>query len=129
MFNNRRRQATEQVEALTAQRQREDSSPRLHVMFPNLTSMRLRFEDRRTDGRSVALPYTKHIVVSSAPAVFSVRCVEPRCNGRHELTGLVLRGLRTSLTRTEGESICQGSVGDVPCDRTLVFICEAEYRP
>jgi hypothetical protein len=53
--------------------------------------------------------------------------MEPRCDGRHDLTQLILRALRQSLAVFAGQSACNGSLGDVPCDRTLAYVGEATY--
>ena len=127
MVFNRRQQELEQKEARAEQRERETAAPRLQTLVPKLRSLRMNFEDCRAEGRSTMLPYTKYVVVATGPALFSIRCVEPRCNGRHELTEAILRGLRAHQTKITGESVCDGSVGDAGCDRTLRYICEAEY--
>ena len=57
-----------------------------------------------------------------------VSAPEPRCNGRHDLTDAILRGLRQAQSRFAGTSQCDGMVGDVPCNRTLAYECEAGYR-
>jgi hypothetical protein len=87
----------------------------------------MHLEDRRANG-ATAMPYTRHVVVATGPALFTVRCSEPRCTGNHELTDVLLRALRQTMPRYEGESTCQGDVGDIPCDRTLVYVYEAEFR-
>ena len=126
MFNRQRR--AEQNEAWTEQKRREDEAPRLRDVVPSLRALRLRFEERRVDDQTKVL-YTRHIVVANAPALFAIRCVEPRCTGRHEITAPILRGLRESKQRVAGESVCDGSIGDNYCDRTLVYVCEADHEP
>jgi hypothetical protein len=123
----RRQQELEQKEAQAEQRERESAAPRLQALVPSLRSLRMTFEDCRAEGRSTMLPYTRHVVVASCPALFAVRCVEPRCNGRHELTTSILQGLKALQPKFTGESVCDGSVGDNPCDRTLRYVCVAEY--
>jgi len=66
-------------------------------------------------------------LVASAPAYFEIRCMDARCNGRHDLSAPILRALRQSLTSFAGESSCNGMVGDLACDRTLAYACEATY--
>jgi hypothetical protein len=127
MFNNRNRGDVAQREAQAEQRRREDAAPRLHDVVPKLRGIRFHFQASRDAGRMIAMPYTRHITIASAPALFSFRCIEPSCNGRHELTNEVLSALRNGERRVESESACQGYVGDVACDRTLVYVCEAEY--
>lgn len=128
MFNHRNRGDVARREILAEQRRREDTAPRLRDVVPALRGLVFRFQDSREEGRSIALPYTRHVVLATAPALFSFRCIEPSCNGRHELTAPILKALQNSALRTEGESICQGYIGEVPCDRTLIYVCEAEYE-
>jgi hypothetical protein len=74
------------------------------------------------------MPYTRHVVVATGPAMFAVRCTEPRCDGRHELTNNIMNALRKGLRHYEGESVCQGNVGDLACDRTLLYFVDAEFE-
>jgi hypothetical protein len=124
----RRRREQERREALVEQHQREDAAPRLRDVAPNLEGLRLSFEDVRPAGRQLAPSYSRPIVVSSAPAMFEIRCLEARCDGRHQLTETILAGLRQSQEIIKGESNCTGVVADELCDRTLSFVCEATYR-
>lgn len=121
------RRNTEKLEATAEQRRREDAAPRLRDEVPSLQTLRLHFEERRDAGRLVAMAYSKPVVVGSAPAQFEIRCMEPRCDGRHDLTRTLLNALRSRLTSFTAESPCQGYVGDVPCDRLLVHSYVATY--
>ena len=125
-MNRMREQA--QLEATAEHRRREDAAPRLRDEIGRLLSLRLRFEDVREEGRLVVPSYARPIVVASAPAHFEIRCMEPRCDGRHDLTHEVLHALRQSQVCFEGTSGCDGMVGDMPCDRVLGYTCEASYR-
>lgn len=115
------------AEALAEQRSREDSAPRLRDEVATLRSLRFVFGDQRTDDRITAASYVRPIVVASAPALFEIRCMEPRCDGRHDLTRAVLHALRRSEGTFIGESPCSGMVRDVPCDHTLAYTGEATY--
>jgi hypothetical protein len=126
MFNGRKRDQAA-AEALAERRRREDAAPRLLERAPQLRSLRLWFEEGRAGGGVLALPYSRPIVVASAPAQFDVPCMEPRCDGRHDLTSAILRALDQRLTNYEGESVCNGVVNLVGCDRTLKYRCEATY--
>ena len=88
----------------------------------------MRFDDLRPEGRLLVASYARPIVVASAPAHFEIRCMEPRCNGRHDLTHAILPALRRSEVCFAGTSGCDGTVGDEPCDRMLGYVCEASYR-
>lgn len=115
------------MEANAEQRRREDAAPRLCDEVASLRTLRLHFEERRDAGRLVAMSYSKPVVVASAPATFEIRCMEPRCDGRHDLTRGLLNALRSKVTTFTGESACPGYVGDVPCDRLLVHSFVATY--
>ena len=96
--------------------------------MPRLLSLRITFEDVREQGRVAAPSYARPVVVATAPAHFEIRCMEPKCDGQHDLTSRMLQSLRQGLPRFVGQSNCNGMVGDVPCDRTLGYSCEATYR-
>jgi hypothetical protein len=128
MFNNRKQSDLARREALAEQRRREDAAPRMRDVLPTLRGIRFKFQDSREEGRTIALPYTRHIVIATAPALFVFRCIEPTCNGLHELTEEILAELRKAVRHAEGESVCHGYIGDVPCDRTLLYAFEAEYE-
>jgi hypothetical protein len=123
--SNRRRDAEIETEE---QRRREDAAPRLRDEVRQLLSLRLRLDDVVGQNRATAMSYVRPIMVSSAPALFEVRCMEPRCSGRHDLTRAVLSELRQSQATFAGESSCDGFVRDTPCQRTLAWACEASYR-
>jgi hypothetical protein len=126
MFNGRKRDQA-RAEASAENRRREDAAVRLLSRVPRLQTLRLKFDEVRTNGGSSAASYAKPIVVATAPAVFEVRCTEPRCDGRHDLTSAILRALGDGLASYEGESVCHGYINDSPCDRTLKYSCEATY--
>src|SRR5262245_54293739 len=127
-MNTIRRRDQASLEATAEHRRREDAAPRLRDEVTRLLSLRLKFDDIRGENRVPAASYVRPIVVASAPALFEIRCMEPRCNGRHDLTQRVLHALRAAQNSFAGESQCAGMVGDVPCDRTLAYACEASYR-
>ena len=120
-----RQKLAELNEARAEHKRREDDAPRLRDVVPRLNSLRLRFEERGRDEQT-KVQYTRYIVVATAPALFAFRCGEPRCTGRYELTEPILHGLRQSKQQITGETACTGSVGDRDCDRTLVYVCEAD---
>lgn len=126
-MNSMRRRNLDEIELVAEHRRREDAAPRLRDQVQRLETLRLRFEDIRAEGRTVAISYTKPIVVASAPAHFEIRCMDARCNGRHDLSAPILHALQQSRAFFAGESSCNGMVGDVSCDRTLAYACEATY--
>jgi hypothetical protein len=123
-----RRRDQAAIDALSEHRRREDDAPRLHTEVPNLLTLRVKLEDIREEGRVVAATYTRPIVVSSAPAYFEIRCMEARCDGRHDLTRAIVAALKAGQPSFTGRNQCPGMVADVPCERTLAYTCDATYR-
>jgi hypothetical protein len=123
-----RRRDSAALERTLDRRRREDAAPRLRQDVPGLLTLRLRFDDIRAEGRLVISSYVRPVLVANAPSHFEVRCMEPRCDGRHDLTYPILRALRRSEPEFSGQSNCNGLVADVPCDRTLGYVCYATYR-
>jgi hypothetical protein len=115
------------IEANAEQRRREDAAPRLCDEIRGLKTLRIHFEDRRNAGQLTAMSYSKPIVVTSAPCMFEIRCMEPRCDGLHDITHEMMSNLRKQLTKFDGESACNGAIGDLGCDRVLAFSCVATY--
>jgi hypothetical protein len=126
MFSGRKRDQA-QVEATAEHRKREDAAPRLRDRAPQLRTLRLTLDEMRPNGGSTATAYARPIVVATAPAHFEVRCMEPRCDGRHDLTAPILQALSQRLTTYSGESQCNGVINDQLCDRTLKYAYEATY--
>lgn len=127
-MNPMRKRDRAQVEETVEHRRREDAAPRLLDEVRALQSLRLKLEEVRSEGRQLAMPYVRPIVVATAPAYFEIRCMEPRCDGRHDLTQPLMRALRESQAHFTGQSRCMGMVGDVSCDRLLSYECNATYR-
>jgi hypothetical protein len=126
MMNSRRN--SPQALRFAARRKREDGAPRLQDEIVGLFGLELNVEDRA--GAAPGARYTRRVVVERAPALFLVPCAEPRCTGEgHDLTPLVMRGLLSRETSFHGEQACVGSVGPVPCARTVHFDAVATYRP
>lgn len=121
------RRDQDRIDATAAQRQREDDAPRLCDQVPALRSLRIQFEDRRAASGLTAMTYSKPIVVASAPASFEIRCMEPRCDGRHDLTRSILNALRQNQASFGAESPCNGIVSDQHCDHVLIYKCTATY--
>jgi hypothetical protein len=122
-----RRRDQDRIDATAAQRAREDDSPRLAREVPALRTLRIQFEDRRAGSGLTAMTYSKPIVVASAAASFEIRCMEPRCDGRHDLTHRILSALRRGQPSFSDESACNGIVGELQCDHVLMYVCTATY--
>jgi hypothetical protein len=115
------------IDATAEQRRRDDAAPRLADEIRTLRSLRIRFDERRGDDQSTGMSYSKVVVINTAPAAFEIRCMEPRCDGRHDLTSHILSSLRRQLPSFQAESACNGVVGDLECNRVLAYACEATY--
>ena len=127
MYHGRKRDFA-QTEAAAAHRLRQDAAPLLREQAPDLETLRLSFDERRPGGAATAMPFARPIVVSSARAHFEFRCMEPRCDGRHDFTKVILKALREKRASTVEEQACNGVVDSAACDRTLIVTCQATYR-
>jgi hypothetical protein len=126
MMNSRKNSV--QALRFAERRRREDDAPRLREQVPSLSTLQLEVEDR--SGVVEGSRHTRRVVVDRAPALFLVPCADPRCiDGEHDLTTMVMRGLRSHETSFHGEDPCRGSVGPSACPRVLQFEAVAAYRP
>ena len=108
-------------------RRREDEAPKLLVQVPGLTSLEIEIEERSGAGGT---KHIRRIALDNAPALFLVRCGDPRClDGEHDLTMDVMRALRARQTSFHGSDDCAGSIGTSPCARVLHFEGTAHYGP
>jgi hypothetical protein len=113
-------------------REREEGAPRLLALIPGLKSLELDIQERRGTWPEPTPEgsYVRHVVVSSAPAVFFVTCHDPLCrDGGHELTSLVMRALRSRQPRFETGEPCPGHVGTADCQRTIRVVGKVSYEP
>jgi hypothetical protein len=127
MYNGRRGNHP-QAQATAEHRQREDASPRLSAEAPHLATMRLILDEHRPGNVPTGMSYVRLIVVASSPALFAIRCMEPRCDGRHDLTSQIMQAIRQRLPTHTGQSTCNGVINNTLCERTLTYVCEATYR-
>jgi len=112
-------------------KQREDEAPRLALLIPALESLRLTVEERRGSSASASPEgsHVRHVVVSTAPALFLITCHDTECReGGHDVTTLVMRALRAKEGSFEGSHQCRGHVGSADCHRTIRFVGTAAYR-
>ena len=123
---NRRGEAAERF---AERRRREDEAPRLRDVVPDLVSCRIDIAERRADVTSVEVSHTRHLVVDRAPALFVIPCSDPSCrDGGHDISNVLLRGLRERKTDIRGEDSCHGDIGPIRCERILTFTASAGYR-
>lgn len=126
MHNNRRH--SEGAQRFAERRRREDESPRLNAEVPRLRSLALEIEERSNGGPVAEPTYVRRVVVQHAPALFVLPCGDARCrDGGHDITDAVMRALRASESRFEGQDMCAGSVGTGQCSRVLHFVGVATY--
>jgi len=122
------RRSTEASQRQEERRQREVSAPRLAAAAPSLEALSIELSDTR----GVADPAVTHIrrvVVSHAPALFEVACIDASCKeGGHDLTRVILGGLQAQRTTIDGQDVCHGYVRDAHCGRTLRFVATAKFR-
>jgi hypothetical protein len=126
---NRRRQS-EAAQRATERRQREDDAPRLKQQISGLMELRLEIEERLGDSAIAAARHTRHIIVDRAPALFDLPCTENSCReGGHDMTGEIMRGLRSGATEFTGHDACLGRLGAGadPCRRVLHYVAFAKY--
>jgi hypothetical protein len=112
-------------------REREDGAPRLLEVIPGLKSLELDIQERRGTWPAPTPEgsYLRHVVVSSAPALFFITCHDPECrDGGHDLTSLVMRALRSHETRFEAVTRCQGRLGSADCQRTISVVGKVSYE-
>ena len=128
MFQRHGRDSS-RAQATAEHRRREDAAPRLREQAPRLLSLRLSLEEKRQDSSSSTRTYVRPIVVSTAPAYFELRCTEPKCDGRHDITQEILEGIVQGREVITGESPCNGMDNNQLCDCTLTYLCQATYTP
>ncbi len=108
--------------------QREDESSRLLDEVQGLRELKIVIDEWRDEQHIPGARYTKHIIVSGAPARFEVPCGEPRCQeGGHDLTLELMMALRRKEGTIEGQSECRGDFGARPCARVVKFAAFATY--
>lgn len=124
------RRGPEQSSARTERWQREDEAERLSSEIAHLEALKIVIEECRGEQHVSGGRYTKHVIVSRAPARFELPCGEPKCqDGGHDVTYELMRALRDRVERLEGHSDCRGSIGDRLCDRSVKFAAFATYKP
>jgi hypothetical protein len=122
------RRGQERPQGRTERWQREDESTRLSTEISQLSALKIVIEEWRGELHISGARYTKHVIVSSAPARFEVPCGEVRCQeGGHDITYELMRGLRDRQATIEGRSECRGTVGDLLCDRVVRYTAFATY--
>jgi hypothetical protein len=125
------RRNNEAADRMRERRRVEDAAPRLAEEVPHLQTLRLSLSFRRGDFRIGEAAYVRVVVVSTAPALFSIACTDPNCrDGGHQITVAMLKALRARLTEFSGEETCRGSVGATAsaCGSTLLYEAQATYE-
>ena len=118
----------EGMERFLKRRRRENVAPRLLALFPGLRALRIRLSEHRLDGSPVGRPYTRLIVVASAPALFVFPCQDSACvDGGHDVTAAIFAALRRGQADFVGEDRCRGYPGSEACLRVLRYAAVAVY--
>lgn len=124
-----RRRDTAAIERMAARRRREDEAPRLTARVPKLEKLRLEVLEHSSSISRPENTHTRHVVVSSAPALFILPCHDAACKeGGHDLTTEILTALEKQKKRHEGEDACLGAVGTSGCSRILKYVVVATYQ-
>lgn len=119
----------EAAERFAERRRREDDAPRLSQVVPDLASLTLEVQERRSGFSTGEAGHIRRIVVEHAPALFVMPCRDSACkDGGHDITDWITRSLRSKLTRFETEDACMGNIGSSPCQRVMHVIATASYR-
>jgi hypothetical protein len=108
---------------------RENDAPRLESEVQHLETLRMNLEEY-SGGHSVAgTNRIQHVVVARASARFEIPCGDSKCEeGGHDVTPEILSHLRAKRPEFEGSSVCNGHVGDRPCERQLKYSARATYK-
>jgi hypothetical protein len=126
MRNGRKQSAAAQRS--DERRVREDEAPRLLARVPDLLTLKLTIEDRSETSFSQPR-HVRHVVVASAPALFSIVCTDSNCrDGGHDVTDSIMRALVRRETSFHGEDRCYGALGSSSCTRILHYEAVASYR-
>lgn len=124
-FRQRNLEASRRMEE---RRRRESLAPRLMEIAPSLRALHLEIQEHRSGFPIPESAHIRRINVAHAPALFEIPCMDSYCaDGGHELTQVVLDGLRGGKVRFEGVSRCRGRSGSADCGRELHYVVVAEY--
>ncbi len=120
----------EGAERMRQRKEAEDQAPRLAESCPTLQTLRLQLRFRRGETRIEDSAHVKIVVVPRAPAMFFVPCADKECReGGHDITSMVMDGLRRKQTTVTGEDACHGTLGSAQsrCSGSLEFVATATY--
>jgi len=116
------------VIAAKKRREREDAAKRLSEVVPELESLKMWISDTADDEGALPVSYVRHVVVTTAPALFDLPCGDKKCEeGGHDVTRKMMRRLRQGETTWTGKSRCRGTKKGEPCARELEVEVQAEY--
>jgi hypothetical protein len=129
MNMSRRQQQVEREERRVDRDRREGAAGKLLEKVPNLTSLSLAIREGRADTGMGENQYIRRVVVSSAPALFEIRCSNAGCeDGIYDLTREILSALASGSPKFEGERPCPGRTRTSDCPRVLRYVGTATYR-
>ena len=125
------RRNNEAAERAKRRQEAEDDAPRLAAEIPSLATLRMVIAYRRGEIPVADSAHVKIVMVARAPALFVLPCSNRDCrDGGHDVTSLVMQGLRAGKTKFTGEDQCRGALGSAgtPCTGTGTFEAEATYN-
>jgi hypothetical protein len=121
------RRISEAAKRAAERREKENAAKRLHDLVPELAEMTINIDERRFGHDESEVRHIRHIVVDNAPAIFDLPCCDRQCDGHHDITGKILRGLKAHKTHIEGSDRCLGHSRDGDCALELRYTVQASY--
>lgn len=117
------------AERFAERRELEDAAPRLREQIPTLENIELVIRHENNGRPRPGTTYVRHISVATGPVLFWVPCSESNCvGGGHDITRAVMRSLFAGETEFDGRNSCSGNVGNLPCQRVMLYSARARYR-
>jgi hypothetical protein len=119
----------QKMEAIKARRREvEATAAALHEIVPSLRELSLRVVRRLGDDLERRDSHVRRVVVDRAPAYFFSPCLDHDCVGGHDLTDLVLDGLRALQTTIVGTAPCDAGGLETGCPGVLELEATARYE-
>jgi hypothetical protein len=113
-------------ERTAERRELEVGAQRLSATVPALRSLQIQVEEHRGLGTTT---HVRHVVVARAAAHFLITCGDPACDSLgHDITGEVMRALRSRAPTFESGDPCNGMIGQASCQRSIHYKLTAVYK-
>src|SRR3954469_11960801 len=128
-MNRHREKELERKERRVQRGEREDAAGKLVQRVPDLTSLSIEIHETRPEGCVSDTHYIRRVVLEHAPALFEVKCSDPRCeDGGYDVTREIIFALASRQARFEGQQACRGRCGSNDCARVLRYVTTATCR-